>query len=144
VYYRVYAEDGAVESVNPVHSDDPYLGHISAELVTPPLTVISLKRCLSGVENIGGETAITSLFVSASSQTPMDDGDRMSILEDRGPGYTPNDPIALVAKFSDTRQRQLKSKKPKKNIPFLQGGGTSLETRYSKGCGQLLEIAHCN
>jgi hypothetical protein len=139
----VYAKDGAIPSVNPPYSDDPYLGRIMAKLVAPPHTAGSLKHCLSSIENIDDNIS-TSLFVSASSRTPMDDEGRVPILEDRGPGCTPNDPIALVGQFYGTRQWSLKSKKPKKNLLSSQGGRTSLETRYRKGCGQFLEIAHRN
>jgi hypothetical protein len=96
VYYRVYAEDGAIPSGNPVYTDDPSLGRILAKLVTPPHTAISVKRCLSHVENIDDKIS-TKLFVATSSQTPMDDTGRISILAYPGPGCTPNEPMALVA-----------------------------------------------
>jgi hypothetical protein len=69
VYYRVFAEDGAIPSVNHVYSDDPYLGRILAELVAPPHIVVSLKHCLLNVENIDNNTP-ASLFIAASSPDP--------------------------------------------------------------------------
>jgi hypothetical protein len=95
VYYRVYAEDGAIPSGNPVYTDDPSLGRILAKLVTPPHTAISVKRCLSHVENIDDKIS-TKLFVATSSQTPMDDTGRISLTYP-GPGCTLNEPMALVA-----------------------------------------------
>ena len=87
--------DGAVPLANHIHSDNPYLGRISAEFVAPPHTVVSLKHYLSSVENIDDKTT-ASLFVSPSSQAPMGEMDRVSILEHSGAGCTPNDPVALV------------------------------------------------
>jgi hypothetical protein len=99
VYYRVYAEDGAIPSVNPVFSDDPYLGRILAHLVAPPHIVINLKNTLSVLENIDGSVPM-SLFGTASSQTPMDDTACVSILAYPGLGCTSDKPIALLAAFS--------------------------------------------
>jgi hypothetical protein len=96
VYYRVYTEDGAVLSMNPVYSNDPYLGRISAESVTPPHTVISVKRCLCNVENIHCNTP-TDLFSNISSKAPMDDIDYLPIVATPGPACTPNDPFVLIA-----------------------------------------------
>jgi hypothetical protein len=87
--------DGAVPLANHIHSDNPYLGHISAEFVAPPHTVVSLKHYLSSVKNIDDKTT-TSLLVSPSSQAPMGEMDCVSILEHSGAGCTPNDPVALV------------------------------------------------
>ena len=95
VYYRVYTQDGAIPTVNPVYSDDPYLGRISARCVAPPHTASSLRRCLSNVQNIS--TGIqTNLFIATSSEAPMNDSDRVSILAHTGPGHTANEPVALV------------------------------------------------
>jgi len=128
VYYRVYAEDGAIPTSNPVYSDDPYLGRISAKLVTPPQTAINLRHCLSGVENID-EDIPTILFVSASSQTPMDDTDRVPILAYPGPGCMPDDPVALVVVFPEDR-RPLES--PEAELPVSQEASTPFETEYCK------------
>ena len=86
-------------SVNPVYSDDWYLGRIPAGLVAPPHTALSLKRCLSGIENIN-ETITTRLFMSASSETPMDDTNHVPILTYPSLGCTPDEPLLLVAMFS--------------------------------------------
>jgi len=129
IYYRVYAEDGAIPSANHVYSDDPYLGRILAELVSPPHTAISLKHCLFSVENID-DKATASLFVAASSQTPMDDAGRLSILAYPGPGCTPNEPMAFVVKLSDSCRGPLDEKKPEAVLLPSQEGPTPFETRY--------------
>lgn len=97
-----------------------------AKLVTPPHTVINLKRCLSGIEGIDVSDC-TALFVSASSQTPMDDKGRVSILGYPGPGCTPNEPLALLAMFSDSDRDPSKAKKPEAVLLPLQEGQSPLE-----------------
>jgi hypothetical protein len=99
VYYRVYAEDGLIPSANPAYSDDIYLGRILATRVSPPHAAINIMHCLSGVESID-EGVATTLFLTASSLSPMDNNDRVSILAYPGPGCTPDKPMVLVAKFS--------------------------------------------
>ena len=99
VYYRVYAEDGAIPSFRPVYSDDPYRGRIKATMVALPHTARSLRRCLSSIEHIDRNTP-TRLFIATSSQTPMKDAGRVSILANPGPGCTPNEPMVLVANIS--------------------------------------------
>jgi hypothetical protein len=125
-------------SANHVYSDDPYLGRILAELVSPPHIAISLKHCILSVENIDNRTA-ASLFIAASSQTPMDDGGRVSILAYPGPGCTPNEPMALVVKLSDS-VRTLDEKKPEAILLPSQEGPTPFDTRYSTHYKELLEI----
>jgi len=129
IYYRVYAEDGAIQSANQVYSNDPYLGRILAELVAPPHIAISLKHCLLSVESIE-DKATSSLFIAASSQTPMDDAGRVSILAYPGPGCSPNDPLALVVKLSDSDRRQLGEKKPDSAFLPSHEGPTPFETQY--------------
>jgi hypothetical protein len=79
----------------PVYSDDPYLARIPAEVVTPPHTATSVKRCISYVESVGREIT-TNLFLSASHPAPMGDADRVSIIAIPGPGYSPKEPMALA------------------------------------------------
>jgi hypothetical protein len=119
VYYRLYAEDGEIPTMNPVYSDDPYLGRISATLVAPPHTAGSLRRCLSSVENIGAGVQ-TSLFVATSSGSPMGDSDRMSILVQSGPGYIANEPVALVVSSSRATPlaSQIKQRAEQGPMPF--------------------------
>jgi hypothetical protein len=65
-------------------------------LVTPPHTAMNLRHCLAGIENID-DNITTRLFISCSSQSPMDDAGHVSILGYPGPGCSPNEPMALVA-----------------------------------------------
>ena len=129
VYYRTYAENGAIPSKNPVYSDDPYLARIPATRITPPHTAINLKKCLSGAEDIDINIT-TSLFTSASSPTPLEDNDNVSILTHPGPGYTPNEPMALVAVFPYGLSKFVAHQR-RVNRPSQQNA-TPIEIRYSK------------
>ena len=115
VYYRVYTEDGAIPSKTPLNAGDPYLARILAKSVAPPHTVSSLKRCLSKVESIVNHRQ-TSLYLSTSSQTPMDDGHRLSLLNGSGPGSIPQEPMALVVKSSESERNTLAAVRTSANI----------------------------
>jgi hypothetical protein len=133
--------DGAIPSMHPVYTDDPYLGRILAEIVAPPHTAGCVKRCISYVENIGHEIT-THLFLSASNQAPMDDSGRMSILANLGPGYSLSEPLALVAKCS---QADLISSNRLTSDAILlpsQEGASPLENRYRKSY-LLFRISSC-
>jgi hypothetical protein len=131
VYYRVYAEDGVVPAMNPVYSDDPHLGRIMANLVAPPHTAFSLKHCLSNIENID-KSIRTRLFISTSSQSPMDDAGRVSIAMYPGPGCTPSDPMALVAGFSCADRGPLVTATPEPVLLSSQKGPTPFNPQYRK------------
>ena len=108
VYYRIYAEDGAILSKTPVVPGNPFLGRIKARSVPPPHTVQGVKRSIVKVEDIKDGT-ITSLFRTPHSQSPMGDADEVAILNRTGPGSTPQGPLALVAKMSDSERSALES-----------------------------------
>ena len=102
VFYRIYAEDGAVPSKTPVPGD-PFLGRIKARSVPPPHrdTAKAVKLTIARVENINDRTS-TSLYLTPYSQSPMGDADKITALNRiaSGPGSTPQDPLAFVAKIS--------------------------------------------
>jgi hypothetical protein len=114
------------------------LGCIPARLVTPPHTAINLKKCISGAEDID-KNATTTLFLSASSQTPMEDSGHVSILAYPGPGCTPHEPMALVAAFSSSSEAA--APQAHANLPS-QEGTEPVEMRYSKRYG-IFGITHC-
>jgi hypothetical protein len=103
-----------------------------AELVAPPHIAISLKHCLLSFENIDDKVT-ASLYFDASSQTPLEDIDRLSILAIPGPGWLPKEPMALVVNLSESgRSRNpLDERKPEAVLLPTQEGPTALETRYS-------------
>ena len=108
VYYRIYAEDGAIPTKTPAAPSDPFVGRIKARFVPPPHTAKTFKRSISKMENIKNSTS-TSLFLTPYSQSPMGDADKVTILYRTGPGSTPQEPLALVAKMSDSERSALES-----------------------------------
>ena len=109
VYYRIYAEDGSIVSKTPAAPDDPFLGRIKARSVAPPHTAKAVKRSIAKMENIKDRTN-TSLFFTPYSQSPMGDDDKVTILNRTGSGSTPQEPLALVAKMSDSERSALSPK----------------------------------
>ena len=108
MYYRIYAEDGSIPSKTPAAPGDPFLGRIKARLVPPPHTAKAVRRCIAKMENIKDRTS-TTLFLTPYSQSPMADNDKVTILSRTGPGSTPQEPLALVAKLSNSERSDLES-----------------------------------
>jgi hypothetical protein len=108
VYYRIYAEDGAIPSKAPVASGNPFLGRIKARSVAPPHTVQNVKRSIANVEDIKDRT-ITTLFLTPRSQSPLGDAEKVTIFNRTGPGSMPQEPLALVAKMSVSERSALES-----------------------------------
>jgi hypothetical protein len=104
VYYRIYAEDGAIPSKTPVAPGDVFLGRIKARAVPPPRNAEAVKCSIAKVENIKDSTR-SSLFLTPYSESPMSDAQKITILNGTGPGSTPQEPLALVAKMSDSKRR---------------------------------------
>jgi hypothetical protein len=68
-----------------------------------------VKRSLAKVEGIN-ERASNTLFLTPYSQSPMKDAGKVTILNDTGPGLLPQEPLALVAKVSDSERAALESR----------------------------------
>lgn len=131
VYYRVYTQDGAVQSKCAIDSHDTslgensigqeyleshwyafYAGRINANLVAPPHTAASIKRHLCKAEDVA-DYACTQLFGDTASSEPLDDKALVPILTGAGPGSTPNAPIALVVTTETRSQTISASSSPK-------------------------------
>jgi hypothetical protein len=89
VYYRVYTEDGAIPSKHPINLSDLSLGRINIDVINPPHTIDSIKRCVSKAEQLR-TTSSSKLFKNMESETPMDTakvsvlggGDRLGLSEE--------------------------------------------------------------
>ena len=106
VYYRIYAEDGALPSKTAFSPGDPFVGRIKFGSVPPPRTAKNVKRSIAKEENIKDRER-TSLFLTPYSQAPMDDAAKITILNGTGPGSTPQEPLVLVAKMSEHERSNL-------------------------------------
>ena len=109
VYYRIYAEDGALPTNTAVAPSDPFLGRIKVRSVPPPRTAKIVKRYIAKLENIK-DRGSTSLFLTSYSKSPIDDAEKIiTNLNGTGPGSTPQESLALVAKMSDPERSALES-----------------------------------
>jgi hypothetical protein len=93
VYYQVYKDNVGIKSKQP-HPDDPYVGHISVDFVSPPHTAKSIILCISKSEDIHDCTQ-SQLFTGISSDSSIGEG-HVSIFTSDRPGSTPEDPLAFV------------------------------------------------
>ena len=75
-------------------SEEPSLGRIRADSIAPPHTPISIRRCISRVEN-NPALSFGDLFADTTCDTPLREG-QISILRTDGPGLSPNEPMAIV------------------------------------------------
>ena len=142
VYYQIYAEDGGIPSKKPVAPDDPFLGRIKAISVPPPRTVKAVKRNITKVENIkGGEG--TSIFLTPLSQSPMDDADKVIFVNGTGPGSTPQEPLALVVKMSDSERSALESDGRSGLVSATEPVKTSPEIRHGTCIQHSLTFLFC-
>jgi len=89
--------------------------------------VDSLKRCISAFEKIDDHEH-TRLFLTPSSQTDMDKDSKITIRHRTGPGFTSQEPLALVSNLSGWEGDSL-GESGQVPDPF-EHGGPSPETRY--------------
>ena len=94
--------------MTPATPSDPFLGRITARSVPPPHTAKAVKQTIGKAENIKDRTS-TSLFLTPYTQSPMNDAGKVTLLNRSGPGSTPQEPLALVAKMSDSERSALES-----------------------------------
>ena len=94
MYYLLYADGHEIPSKVATDLEEPSLGRIRADSVAPPHSPISIKRCISRVEN-NPALAYGDLFADTSCGTPLKEG-HISILRIDGPGLSPEEPMAIV------------------------------------------------
>ena len=130
VYYRIYAEDGAILSKIPVAPSDPFLGRIKFTSVPPPRTVKAVRGSITKVENIKDRER-TTLYFTPYSKSAMDDAEKVTILNGTGPGSTPREPLALVAKMSGFERSALEyGRVGLANAELAEPNTTPSEIRY--------------
>lgn len=99
VYYRLFNRNIGLCSNQPAFADNPYLGRVTRLSISPPRTVLQLKRRICNIEKIG-DFANSTLHLSASSRSLADDGDRML----DALGCNMNDPVELVVNKSQMQR----------------------------------------
>ena len=132
MYYQVYANNSDIPSKVAFNPDEPTLGRIRADSVTPPHSLASIKRRISRVEEIPA-LVHAHMYADISSDIPLKEGP-ISIHGTDGPGLSPNDPMAIVQPESpipdgryviknlDTEMCWNGAGEPMKSVCFYVGG----------------------
>ena len=95
MYYRIYTEDGAIISKQPVDSSgDLSLGRIDIDTIAPPHTISSIKLRIAKAEQLGNASN-GKLYANMLSESPMD-ATRVSILNSDRPGSNADNPMVYV------------------------------------------------
>jgi hypothetical protein len=102
LYYRLYNKGGAIESYNSIYSNDPFTSRILPKSLTPPQTVLSLKKHLCKIEGFSGSSAI--LFESLSSDAVLKDITHLKLPGRLG--VSPGVPMALLVGVAEEVKRQ--------------------------------------
>ncbi|KAF7967216.1 hypothetical protein HWV62_35144 [Athelia sp. TMB] len=92
LYYRVYNEDGAVQSKRWFDGADLSVGRTNANWVAPPSTVASIKRFLFKEEALDDSVTL-QLF--ADSAAPLEDGRILPLMTGSGPGSSTAEALGL-------------------------------------------------
>ena len=128
VYYRPYTKDGAIKSLNPIYSNDPFISRILPIFITPPHTALSLKKHLCKIEGLAGLGSNAILFEALSSEAAIPDSTRLKLRGHLGSGVSFREPMALVVGVAEVEQR---SSGPDPQARELSENADSHETRYS-------------
>ncbi|EDR06891.1 uncharacterized protein LACBIDRAFT_328667 [Laccaria bicolor S238N-H82] len=105
VYYRLYTEDGPLETYNPVYSDDIFISRISSKSIAPPRTAASLKKYLCKIEGYQIEPGKFNLYLSLGEKTPVEDSIRLALKGNSGAGSSGFDPVALIIGVKEKRMK---------------------------------------
>ena len=92
MYYKVYTEDGAILTEQPINSQNPSLGRINVDALTH--TTASIKRYIALAEQFGCHIS-GQLYASASSKSPMSET-CVSLTTNNFPGSNLKDPMVYV------------------------------------------------
>jgi hypothetical protein len=95
VYYRLYDEGGEIPSKTSFDDTDSSLGRVDALLNSPPYMALSLKYCIMEAEGISPDR-VCSLFEDEGGESTMKDGDTVALLSDNYPGFSKEEPLAIV------------------------------------------------
>ena len=105
VYYRLYTKDSAIESLNPIYSNDPFISRSLPTSVTPPCTALSLKKHLCRIEGVAGLKSNALLFEALSSDAAIPDSTRLKLCGHLELGMSSCEPMALVVRVAEVEKR---------------------------------------
>ena len=128
VYYRLFTKDGAIQTLNPIYSNDPFISRILPISITPPHTALSLKKHLCKIEGVAGRGSNAFLFETLSSDAAIPDSTRLKLRGHLGSGSSSREPMALVFGVAEVEKR---SSGPDPQTKELSENPDPHETRYS-------------
>ena len=94
MYYRLYVDDSVIPSKVVIDPEDPSLGRLRADFITPPHNPATIKRFISTVEG-NSSLLYAKLFADISCNTPLKEN-HISIFHTDCPGLSPKNPMAIV------------------------------------------------
>jgi hypothetical protein len=139
VYYRLYTKDGAIQSINPIYSNDPFISRILPIAITPPRTALSLKKHLCEIERVAGLGSNALLFEALASDAAIPDSTRLKLRGYIGSGVSSREPMALVVGVPEVEKR---SSGPDPQAKELCENPDPHETRYSMYRSFIVILGH--
>jgi len=95
-YYRVFDQDGALDSKASFSEEDKTLGRLNANSIAPPHIAASIKHRIAKQEQLANHSDI-ALYLNLEDDTPIENSVRVNLsIDGQGPGSTPENPIGLV------------------------------------------------
>ena len=95
VYYLLYVDDYEMPSKVGIDPEEPSLGRIQIDSISPPQSPATIKACISRVEKIP-ELAYANLFSDLSSNYPLKEGYISVLGSSDCPGLSPKKPMVIV------------------------------------------------
>ena len=106
VCYRLYTKDGAIQSLNPIYSNDHFNSRISPIFITPPPhTALSLKRHLCKIEGLAGLRSNDLVVEALSREAAIPDSTCLKLRGHLGPDVSSRDPMALVVGVAEAEKQ---------------------------------------
>lgn len=76
VYYRFFGDPSALQSRQPFDPEDPTIGRVSRNKLTPPRTVGIIKRYIAQVEGFR-TSQLTGIYINPEDAEPIPDNTRL-------------------------------------------------------------------
>lgn len=97
-------------SRNAFDATDPFIGRIKSTTIPPPRTVDTLKRCFAYSESLSDpNNQRTELYLTASSDSPIQNGNLLLVGEDLGSSSQSAVAFVLRQDLSDVEKASLGS-----------------------------------
>lgn len=96
VYYRVYDQDGILNSKGAFNNTDATLGRVAIDSITPPRNVRSIKHRIAKQEGLANHSSISVTRDLDTDEPPAEDDDHLDLGGHWLYGETPKHPIGII------------------------------------------------